>query len=212
MNLPTKITVTRIFMIPLIIASYCCQQLWDYMFIVTCALFFVASVTDFLDGYIARKYNMVTSLGKFLDPIADKVLVVTGIFIVVHAGYLSIPYLAMVCAIIIMAREFIIGLFRQMAALKNYVLAADRLGKYKTFATLFAIGGLMLVPVGNFANNNAKMFGVVTEYFGLIMLVIATILTIVSGINYIIKGKGLLKDNKTQEETEITPVDEKTEK
>ena len=82
MNLPTKITTIRLAMIPVIIASFCLESAlpqFNWIFIITASLFFIASMTDFVDGYIARKYKMVTTLGKFLDPIADKVLVVTAL-------------------------------------------------------------------------------------------------------------------------------------
>lgn len=199
MNLPTKITVTRLFMIPLIVISYCCHSLWNYMFLITCALFFIASTTDYVDGYIARKYNMVTSLGKFLDPIADKVLVLTGLIIILEARYISLPYIAMICIIIILAREFIVGLFRQMAALKNHVLAADKLGKYKTFSTMLAIGSLLLVP---FKSINV-IAGLFFEYAGLALLLIATILTVISGINYLAQDKVLLKDDDSKQENNV---------
>ena len=132
MNLPTKITVARLVLIPIFILSYCLQSVWKYAFIFTWLIFMVASLTDYVDGHLARKYNLVTNLGKFLDPIADKVLVVAGLFVIVDGGYLPIAYLAMICSVLIMARELIIGLFRQMAALRNFVLAADKLGKIKT--------------------------------------------------------------------------------
>ena len=82
MNLPTKITTIRLAMIPIIILSFCFETVFPqlkWMFIVTAVLFYIASMTDFVDGYIARKFKMVTTLGKFLDPIADKVLVVAGL-------------------------------------------------------------------------------------------------------------------------------------
>lgn len=188
MNLPTKITVARIAMIPLFIICFCLQSVWAYMFIFTALVFIAASATDFVDGYLARKNNMVTSLGKFLDPIADKVLVVAGLFVIVAGNYIPIPYLGMICSVIIMARELIIGLFRQIAALKNVVLAADKLGKWKTAFTMSAMGWLFFSPFGG-------IFGTILMYVGLVQFLIATVLTVVSGVHYIWVNKELLFDD-----------------
>ena len=88
LTLPTKITIVRLVMIPLLLVSYCLQPLYEYLFIVTALLFILASMTDYLDGHIARKYNMVSDLGKLLDPIADKVLVAAALFIVIDGNYI----------------------------------------------------------------------------------------------------------------------------
>lgn len=144
MTLPTKITIVRLVMIPLIIACYCLQPLYEYLFVVTALLFIIASLTDFIDGHIARKYNMVSDLGKLLDPIADKVLVAAGLFILIDGNYIpEIPYIALICSVIIIAREFMIGVIRQVAALKSVALAADKLGKAKTATTLFGMTFLL---------------------------------------------------------------------
>ena len=192
MNLPTKITVARLILIPIFIAFYCMQNLWEYMYLFTWLTFVVAAMTDFIDGHLARKLHLVTNLGKFLDPIADKVLVVAGLFIIVHGNYLPIPYLGLVCSVIIMARELIIGLFRQLAALQNFVLAADKLGKWKTATTLVAMGTLFIVPFQHIDN----IFVRILQWIGSILFVVATILTIISGINYIVKNKMILQDQK----------------
>ena len=199
MNLPTKITVTRLVLIPVFIAFYCMQGLWDYMYLFTWLTFVFAAVTDFADGHLARKLNLVTNLGKFLDPIADKVLVVAGLFIIVHGEYLPVPYLGLICAVIIMARELTIGLFRQLAALQNFVLAADKLGKWKTATTLVAMGFLFITPLNHLDNVFAK----VLIWIGTILFVAATILTVVSGLNYIIQNKQILIDKKDDNENNI---------
>lgn len=187
MNLPTKITVARIAMIPLFVLCFCLQSLWKYMYIFTALTFIVASITDFVDGYLARKNDMVTSMGKFLDPIADKVLVVAGLFVIVYGGYIPIPYVAMICAIVIMARELIIGLFRQIAALDNVVLAADKLGKWKTAFTMSAMGWLFFSPMGGVA-------GEVIMWIGFVQFIVATVLTVVSGAHYIYANRRILSD------------------
>ncbi|MDE7078973.1 MAG: CDP-diacylglycerol--glycerol-3-phosphate 3-phosphatidyltransferase [Clostridia bacterium] len=185
-TLPTKITIVRLVMIPMLIISYCLQPIFEYLFIVTALLFIVASLTDFVDGHIARKYNMVSDLGKLLDPIADKVLVATGLFILIDGNYVpELPHIELICAVIIIAREFMIGVIRQVAALKNVVLAADKLGKIKTASTMFALTFLLC------SAHNGVVFEVF-KYIGAALLVLATIITVISGINYIVKNKTVL--------------------
>ncbi|MGN0771786.1 MAG: CDP-diacylglycerol--glycerol-3-phosphate 3-phosphatidyltransferase [Christensenellales bacterium] len=193
MNLPTKITVARLVLIPIFILSYCLQSVWKYMFIFTWLIFMVASLTDYLDGHLARKYNLITNLGKFLDPIADKVLVVAGLFVIVEGGYLPVPYLAMICSVLIMARELIIGLFRQMAALRNFVLAADKLGKIKTASTMFGMSFILFAPPS--MSSQYVVFKVFI-WIGTVIFVFATVMTIVSGLNYILKNKAILAETK----------------
>lgn len=207
MNLPTKITVARLALIPLFLVCFCLQGLWEYMYIITALVFILASTTDFVDGHIARKYNMVTSLGKFLDPIADKVLVVAGLFVLVQGDYIPTPYVAMICAIVIMARELIIGLFRQIAALQNYVLAADKLGKIKTVLTLSAMSWLLFAPP------TCRPFGdtvyEVVMIIGYIQFVLATVMTVVSGLHYLIANKQLLQtDAESVQKSEQTAQDD----
>lgn len=192
LNLPTKITVTRILAIPLIVVLYVLQREVNNMIcIATALLYIVTSVTDFVDGHIARKYNMVTTLGKFLDPIADKVVVLTGVFIVTDGAMITVPYVAMICGVIIVARELIIGLLRQIAAIKNFVLAADGLGKVKTATTMTALGTLLFVPCGG-------KFGEVVMWVGMAILIVATVLTVWSGVHYVVKNKALFVDKPAQ--------------
>lgn len=193
MNLPTKITVARLVLIPIFILSYCLQSVWKYTFIFTWLIFMVASLTDYVDGHLARKYNLVTNLGKFLDPIADKVLVVAGLFVIVDGGYLPIAYLAMICSVLIMARELIIGLFRQMAALRNFVLAADKLGKIKTASTMFGMSFILFSPP---VMSSQYVVFKVFSWIGTVIFVFATVMTIVSGLNYILKNKAILAETK----------------
>ncbi|MDE7216056.1 MAG: CDP-diacylglycerol--glycerol-3-phosphate 3-phosphatidyltransferase [Clostridia bacterium] len=185
-TLPTKITIVRLVMIPLVILCYCLQPLYEYLFIITAILFIVASLTDFVDGHIARKYNMVSDLGKLLDPIADKVLVATGLFILIDGNYIpEAPYMELICSVIIIAREFMIGVIRQVAALKSVALAADKLGKIKTASTMFALTFLLC------SAHSGTVFEVF-KYAGAALLIVATIVTVVSGANYVIKNKTLL--------------------
>lgn len=186
MTLPTKITMVRLVMIPLVILSYCLQNVYEYMFVITSVLFLVASMTDYLDGHIARKYNMVSDLGKLLDPIADKVLVAAGLFILIDGDYIpEIKYIELIFATIIIAREFMIGVIRQVAALKSVALAADKLGKIKTASTMFGLTFLLL------SYHSGTVF-TVFRYIGFVFFCFATLFTVISGMNYLIKNFDLL--------------------
>jgi CDP-diacylglycerol--glycerol-3-phosphate 3-phosphatidyltransferase len=200
MNLPTKLTVLRILMIPVFVALYLIQ--FPYHDVIATAIFILASITDFLDGYIARKYDMVTDLGKFLDPVADKVLVMSALVLLCASFTGYIQTALVVCTIIILAREFIITGFRTIAVQKKVVLPADKLGKSKTVMQIIAIIALLL---NNFAFSfypapaqgsyaQFPFVGVVVLMIGLIALLFATLLTIASAINYIAKNTSVLKE------------------
>ena len=123
MNLPNKLTVLRVIMIPLVMCFYMIEAI-PYGKIVALVLFVLAAFTDFLDGYIARKNNLVTDLGKFLDPIADKLLVASVLFMIAIDGTIPHPWGVIVVTIII-SRELIVDAFRLIACTKGIVLAAD---------------------------------------------------------------------------------------
>lgn len=191
MNLPNKLTVLRIILIPVFATFYFLGGV-PYNFLIAGVIFALAAITDFLDGYIARKYNLVTDLGKFLDPIADKVLVSTALIIMlVPIGESAIlPYYGAIAVAIILARELIVSGFRMVAASKNMVVAADWSGKIKTFVQDIAI---LVLLVG--ASVDAGLYSI-TNIVGLILLGVATILTIVSGVECIVKNRAVLKENK----------------
>lgn len=185
MNLPTKLTFLRIALIPVFIALFFIP--FPYHRIIACGVFILASFTDFLDGYIARKYNLVTDLGKFLDPIADKMLVACALFAVVLTAQWQI--VTTICAMVIICRELMISGFRIVASSKNVVLAADKLGKIKTVLQMVAL--ILLLPFGDiFALNN--FVGNIIFYIGEAVLILATVMALVSGINYLIKNKQVL--------------------
>ena len=203
MNLPTKITLIRILMVPIIIILFCLKEVFGQYYIPMTLLFILTSTTDAIDGHLARKNNMVTDLGKFLDPIADKILVLTGLIILLGMTFKTNngvvypvlpPYAGPIGVIIILTREFIIGVLRQMAATKGSVLAADNLGKAKTVITLIAIPMLMFVPFINEANIVIHWIGVVFLFGGWTLFGLAVILTVLSGVNYIIKNKHVFLD------------------
>lgn len=196
MNLPNKISVARICMIPVFVVLFYVE--FPYHYAVSAAVFALAACTDFLDGHIARKYNLVTNLGKFLDPIADKVLVSTAFIVLLTEPALLMPtdgaFWMPLCGVIvavILARELIVSGFRTVAASRNLVLAADKVGKVKTVFQDVAVA-VLLVAGENF-------FGVSPDPLrlaGFILLAIAAVLTVVSGAHYIVKNAAVLKEEK----------------
>ena len=189
MNLPNKLTILRLILIPVFTAVYFISAI-PYNFLIAAIIFVFAACTDFLDGYIARKYNLVTDLGKFLDPIADKVLVSTALIIMLVPvnGTLILPAYSAIAVAIILARELIVSGFRMVAASKGMVVAADMSGKIKTFVQDIAIAVLLAG-----ASLNAGLYSVM-NIIGLVMLGVATILTIISGVECIVKNRAVLKE------------------
>ena len=198
MNLPNKITITRILMIPLFVLFYYLTQL-NHNLLYAAIVFALAAFTDFLDGYIARKYNLVTDLGKFLDPIADKVLVLTAFMLMLtDVNGAILPALSGgICVILVIARELIVSSFRMVAASKNAVIAADKLGKIKTFSQDFAI--LFLLVGRAFSDysmtnpNSIDAFAVI-YLIGFGLMIFSTVMTVISGFNYIYKNRAVLQD------------------
>ena len=195
LTLATKITIARIFLIIPTVVLYVLgmvyqadSTLYAVFMALSSFLFVFLCVTDILDGHIARKTGTVTDLGKFLDPIADKVVVVVMLLLVIcHGVGLAIfPYNSLVIALlggIVLSRELIIGAFRCIAAGKGLVLAADIYGKVKT--VLLDIGIAILILGGT--HDLVAWIGTVVFYAGSIMAV-------VSGINYVVKNKRVLLD------------------
>ena len=193
MNLPNKISVVRICMIPVFVLFFFLDVI-PFNHIIAAVIFALAALTDALDGHIARSRNLVTNLGKFLDPIADKVLVATA-FIRMLTEYSIfglwgnwIYIAASVCICVILARELIISAFRQIAASAGIVLAAEKLGKYKT---TFQDGCIFFLLLSVDFSGTA---GQVINMIGLVLFAVATVLTIWSGISYVVKNKAVLKD------------------
>jgi len=161
-------------------------------------VFALAAITDFLDGYLARKYHLVTNLGKFLDPIADKVLVLTALIIlltkpeVFTANLGDWALVAAGCGVaIILARETIVSGFRMVAADAGIVIAADKIGKYKTvFQDLSVV--ILLVGMA-LAELTTHLSVQIINYVGLAFFAISVVLTLWSGVNYIVKNIQVLK-------------------
>lgn len=199
MNLPNKLTISRVVMIPVFILFFYLNFTGHYF--VALAVFAIASLTDLLDGKIARKYGLVTNLGKFLDPIADKVLVLSALVVfltkpeifVTAAGMGEWTWIVAGCGVaVILAREIIVSGFRMVAASAGIVIAADIFGKYKTTFQDVAVV-LLLISAGVFELGTFDFSDEVINYVGLAAFAIAVILTVVSGINYIVKNIEVLK-------------------
>ena len=194
MNTPNKISLVRIFLIPLMIFFYLADFI-PYGKAVALGILIIASCTDFVDGMIARKYNLVTDLGKFLDPIADKLLTMSALILVICDGTIPAPY-GVIAGIIIIGRELIISAFRQIAASKNFVMAADWWGKIKTVFQDISLPGLFLLA---FLYQYQTQFNIPSkvifafEILNWILLGISVALTIVSAINYLVKNRKVLK-------------------
>ena len=201
MNLPNKLSLLRIFLIPLMLITFYVEAL-PVRFIITAVIFALAAFTDFLDGYIARKYNMVTDFGKFIDPIADKILVLSAFVImltnpIILSGPLDYTFGAVIGGVgvtIIVAREMTVSVLRMIAAEKGIVLAAEKIGKVKTLVTDFAI--ILLFITAELKLICLGTVYVVFYYISLALYLISVILTIYSGIFYLVKNKELFKQCK----------------
>lgn len=199
MNLPNKLTIARILLVPLILLFILPLPAWtpfagwnafinQYGQLVAMFLFAIASLTDMYDGRIARSRNLVTNLGKFLDPIADKMLVISVLIALVQLNRISA-----ITAIIIIIREFIVTGIRLVASDKGVVIAASNLGKAKTVTQIIAI----LLMLGE--NTLHLIFGsfIPMEWIkglGDFAMFVAVMMTIVSGIDYMKKNRSFLKE------------------
>lgn len=190
MNLPNKITLTRICLIPVMLLFYYLTVIPGNR-LIAAAIFVLAACTDFMDGYLARKNNQVTNMGKFLDPIADKVLVLVALFLLLESEILPSPY-GVLAGSLIMARELAISGFRQVAAANNLIIAADKSGKIKTVFQDIAI--VVLLAVLGLEGMLAKEVLQIMVWCGWGLLGIAVLLTIYSGIRYVVKNIGVLRD------------------
>lgn len=212
MNLPNKITLCRICLIPLFVFFFLADFV-PYGKLIAAFLFAVACFTDFLDGNIARKRGLVTNMGKFLDPIADKVLVMAGLIVAIacpitaNGGVnpaqpiLGPSWVGIVAVVIILAREFVVSAFRQIAATKKLVLAADMYGKVKAvfqFITLIYYFVYAFI-VEEFYYAIAGTANTVLGIVGYVFLAITVILTIISGVKYIVGNKQVFKDEPKEE-------------
>ena len=204
MNLPNKLSIMRIILIPVFIALYFIEFQWHKL--AAMIVFAVACVTDFFDGYIARKEHQVTNLGKFLDTMADKMLVSCALIalcvatpVVENANIFAIC--VTVFAMLILCRELFMSGFRTIAADRNIILAADMFGKTKAATQMVAL--ILLLPVEEYLTvaGNATAAQIV-YYVGFSLLALATLLPIASRINYVVRHPNVFADGPKNEEKE----------
>ena len=180
MNLPNKLTLFRVVLIPFFVFFLLAPYFEGYGNYIAVAIFIVASITDFLDGKIARKYNLVTNFGKFMDPLADKLLVCSALICLIQ-----LELIPAWVVIIIIAREFIISGFRLVASDNGVVIAASYWGKFKTAFQMLTV----IVLILNIPNKVFTILGTALIYVSLAH-------TVISLIDYIAKNKDVLKDQK----------------
>ncbi len=192
MNLPNKLTVFRMVLVPTILAVALLGEdgivTWDIlgsqlslMHLICLVLFIIASLTDLFDGKLARKHNLVTTFGKFMDPIADKMLVNT--MLVLLAYWRMVP---VVCVVLMVMRDLIVDAIRLLAAEKQVVVAAGPLGKLKTVMQMTAI---IIVLLDNFP------LGFLGVSFDLITIWLATLISVISGLDYLNKHKDMIMES-----------------
>lgn len=209
MNLPNKLSLLRVILIPVMVALFYITAI-PYNYLWSALVFVVAAFTDFLDGYIARKYNLVTDFGKFIDPIADKILVLSAFILILTEPMIlggeigglfgkeanTVEYVKFgikfgkivggVGVIIIVAREMTVSVLRMIAANKGVVLAAEKSGKIKTFVTDVALTVLLVYG----SVNSMPLY-----YIGLALYLISVALTVYSGTFYLVKNKKLFGES-----------------
>lgn len=191
MNLPNKLTVGRIVLVPFLVATL----LIDFPLnnLAALLIFAVASVTDLLDGKIARKQNLITDFGKFADPLADKILVLAALLCFVQMSYCDC-----IAVIIVLFREFAVTSIRLIAASKGKVVAANIWGKAKTVSQMIAVIAIMVLQIiiditqlaNSYSADVAAAFWIVNE----ILLWISTVFAIISGIIYIVQNKEFISE------------------
>ncbi len=202
MTIPNMLTLFRIILIPLMIIIYYVMDDSPYLFnvvsngtiyclswkwVIIAIIFFVAGFTDFFDGMIARKYNLITTFGKFADPLADKMLVfssMTLLLVTIADGLPTGPLVPVWCFVIMLIREFMVSGIRMLVSTKGVVIAAGWMGKWKTFITMIAI--LVLFMSG---------IHVSVIYIGQILMYIACLLTILSGAQYFWRSREVILES-----------------
>ena len=192
MNLPNKLSCLRIILVPVMAVVFLLN--FAYAPLVSVVIFALAAFTDFLDGKIARKYNMVTDLGKLLDPIADKLLVLFALFLVVEANLIPVGFGAF-CGGIIIGRELLISAVRQIAASKGVIIQANIYGKIKTFVQDIALPMLMLCKMeSTIVEIFSQSFFNVYQIASWSLVGVATLLTLISGVVYLVQNKHVFSE------------------
>ena len=204
MNVPNTLTMIRIFCTPLMILMFLLPIPKGVGVFIALGIYVLACITDWLDGYIARKYNMITDFGKFMDQIADKFITTTAMILVLF-GKVSVTanWLAILMLLIVVLRDILISGIRMVAANKNVVIAADIFGKVKSFFLDLA-SMVLILYIGLTAVATCDFLKYV-QVFGLSLMIIGVALTVVSCVNYTVQAIKKL----TAQEVELTTADDK---
>lgn len=188
MNLPNKLTLLRVFLVPVFILFMYLDMPMNLF--VALSIFAIASITDAVDGHLARKHNLVTNFGKFMDPLADKVLVMSALICFLEMGFMG--KFAAIAVVIIIAREFAVSGLRLVTAGEGVVVAAGIWGKLKTAATMVTIVCVLamqgIIKEFDISASLADTFNII----GIVLIWICTVLTVFSGITYINAYKGYI--------------------
>lgn len=199
-NIPNILSAIRIILVPFFVFFYMAEFI-PHGKLIALVLFIIASLTDLFDGKIARKYNIVSDLGKLLDPIADKVLVLAALLMVTFYGVIPAPY-GVIALLIIIARDYVVDALRQISASKGVVIAADIFGKMKTMLTMIALVVLILFAYFDASFSFGELFMQILQNAGLALFLVSVGLTLLSGINYVVKNKQLFSSKVKKEDTE----------
>ena len=219
MNLPNKLTLLRIILVPVIVAIFMMGSHYEKFYatpvvsfipnlswlnLIVMIIFGIAAFTDYLDGAIARKQNIVTNFGKFADPLADKLLVYSVFAMMLHQNYLNkltnpeqtADIFEWWMLVVVLAREFIVTGVRYMAAANNKVIAASNLGKAKTIAQYVAVIIVLLFGAVTVVGDTVNSINIVLVILCKASLFVMLVLTIISGIDYVVKNKEVFFDKK----------------
>lgn len=193
-NLPNQITIVRILLIPFIMFFYFANFFENGIGkLIALILFVIAALSDMLDGYIARKYNLVTDFGKFLDPIADKIMASTGLLIVVVDNIIPSPYGA-ILYVIMLLRDYIVTGLRQIGQIKGCIIAADFWAKIKSiFLDIAIVFGMVLAYLTNLPSVSSDFMNTFAIIF-YVLSAISGLLIIISGFNYVIRNRHVFKE------------------
>ncbi|NLF48399.1 MAG: CDP-diacylglycerol--glycerol-3-phosphate 3-phosphatidyltransferase [Acholeplasmataceae bacterium] len=188
MNLPNKLTLLRMFLVPTMIVLYLfINAIGNATYWIMGIIFVIASLTDYLDGLIARKFDLITTFGKFMDPLADKLLVISAL-VILSDNFRAVPSMWMPfwIPLIIIARELIVTSIRLVAVGEGKIIAASQLGKYKTAVTMMTIiWYFFLMPV------NQSWIWII----GYCLIGLSVILTLISGIDYFLKNRKIILES-----------------
>ncbi len=183
MNVPNMLTIFRILLVPIFVFFMLIDQNDSVYLTISLVIFIVASITDAIDGKIARKYNLVTNFGKFMDPLADKILVMSALLCLLNLKLIDVAIV-----IVILSREFLVTSLRLIASSNGKVIAANSLGKLKTISQILAIISCLIFKIYPY---NDILFFIYQWLF-----ILCTIITIVSGAIYLWENKNFLRDAK----------------